>query len=359
VRKLLMLAVLPGLGYFAWRVRYFGQWWPLPFWVKAVGTPEPADGWVPASLRYLLTYHLRYLGPLWLMLAWRGRAWLQHRAHGIWLLGLVALPSLLYLNFALTQNVANRLVLPLLVGALALAQAHWQGSQVQRGLLGVFFLLSTFIFLVFGLRTVQTRTQQTRRIAQEWADIEGHRMAITEAGNLPYYAGWKALDLWGLNSPALSTSTPDSQLLADFDPHLIMWHEGSEPPDAMLGYLHRPYRRARSWDNVVFNTFKYAWQQGQYEIWRVPFAQPPAPPLDFWDRVWRQGKAGLDAYLRLRGGNLAPYERRDWYLLRCDAPAKAAIRAVLRDHGAYRCSAPGFPAGGRCQSQSADSLATN
>ena len=344
LRLLLRWAILPGLAYFAWRVWYFGQWWPLPFLVKTVATPDRVGFLVPGSLRYLLIYGLRYLGPLLLIVALGHRHLRQDRTAWVWLLSYLLLPSLLYLSSTLEQNVANRLVLPLLVGALALANRYWRPHWGNRLSLALFLLLSLAYCGTYGLRALETRTRQIRSLAQQLHPISGHRMAITEAGHLAYYSGWTALDLWGLNSPETARQVADDSLLGAFDPHLIVFQPDQIHPDSMMMDLARSYPITKTWNHMVFSVLKFSQQSGNYEIWRVPFALPPQPPFDVGDQLWLGGQKLLAAYDLWRGRAVTPYQQKDWYLLDVHAPAYGRIRQVLIQHQAYRYAAPGFPA---------------
>ncbi len=342
LKRIAAWAVIPGLLYYVWRTWYFGEWLPLPFLVKTVATPEKSGLLVVGSVKYLLVYLIRYVGPLWLILVLGKKVREEWREVLVFGTAFVLLPGLLYSITALEQNVANRFVLPLLVGAMALAAIHWRTGNLQRLMWLVFIGLSGFYFFVYGLRAMQTRTQQIADLATELSDIQAHRMAITEAGHLPYQSGWEAIDLWGLNTPALATTVPHERLLDEFAPHLIAWHEGMTPADSLYLRLREPYATTRNWDHMVFNSFKYAYEHGTYEIWRVPFAVPPKPPLDLRDQITLKSLDVLDYFLQLRGSQLAPYERYDWYLLDVEAPAYLEIRKVLLNHGAYKEPKAGF-----------------
>ncbi len=337
LRQLLLRAGLPGLLYFAWRAWYFGEWLPLPFLVKGVASAEKVGPIDPVSLRYMLVLAVRYLGPLLLLVAWLGRKLplpAQKRV-GVLLLSFVLLPAAFYACITLEQNVANRFVLPLWVGSLTVVACYLPWGRLTKGLSSAFLLLSLLYFAIFFIRTLPLRHANIPSLAQDLAAIPSHRMAITEAGHLPYHSHWTALDLWGLNAPALATQVVGAEGLTDFAPHLINLHH-EVGFDSLRRAAHLPYQTRRNWENMVMNTVKYAWQQGRYEAWLVPVMPYPATP-DAWDRFHAWAIGLPDFLLRLRGQPQPPlplrFAREDWYLLDRSAPAYQEIRTILQQHG--------------------------
>ena len=56
----------------------------------------------------------------------------------------------------------------------------------------------------------------------------GYKIAVTEAGAIPYYSSWTALDVIGLNDEYIAHNGFDAQYLEDFDPDLIQFHAYTE-----------------------------------------------------------------------------------------------------------------------------------
>lgn len=66
-------------------------------------------------------------------------------------------------------------------------------------------------------------------------------MAVTEAGLLPFYSRWKAIDTWGLNDKHIARSgSITEEYLSRYKPALIMIHIRWTPLT--------PARRANKWD---------------------------------------------------------------------------------------------------------------
>ncbi|GAB4545494.1 MAG: hypothetical protein Fur002_19660 [Anaerolineales bacterium] len=59
---------------------------------------------------------------------------------------------------------------------------------------------------------------------------KGYIMATTEAGLLPYYSGWTAIDAWGLNDSFIAHHGGlTGEYLDQYQPHVIMFHDYYSP----------------------------------------------------------------------------------------------------------------------------------
>lgn len=59
---------------------------------------------------------------------------------------------------------------------------------------------------------------------------KGYTMAVTEAGLLPYYSGWNAVDTWGLNDQFIAhNGTITVEYLDQYKPEIIMFHDYYSP----------------------------------------------------------------------------------------------------------------------------------
>jgi hypothetical protein len=59
---------------------------------------------------------------------------------------------------------------------------------------------------------------------------KGYVLATTEAGLLPYYSGWTAIDTWGLNDQFIAHNGGlTAEYLDQYKPHLIMFHDYYSP----------------------------------------------------------------------------------------------------------------------------------
>lgn len=58
---------------------------------------------------------------------------------------------------------------------------------------------------------------------------KGYVLATTEAGLLPYYSGWTAIDTWGLNDQFIAHNGLTPEYLDEYKPHVIMFHDYYSP----------------------------------------------------------------------------------------------------------------------------------
>jgi hypothetical protein len=59
---------------------------------------------------------------------------------------------------------------------------------------------------------------------------KGYVIATTEAGLIPYYSGWSAIDTWGLNDQFIAHNGGlTAEYLDRYKPHVIMFHDYYSP----------------------------------------------------------------------------------------------------------------------------------
>lgn len=89
---------------------------------------------------------------------------------------------------------------------------------------------------------------------------KGYRIATTEAGLLPYYSGWDALDTWGLNDAQiarLGILTPE--YLDSQQPEIIMFHDYYSP---LVPPKLTPANLAQPWFRMTITMKDYAESHG-------------------------------------------------------------------------------------------------
>ncbi len=80
-------------------------------------------------------------------------------------------------------------------------------------------------------------------------------IATTEAGLLPLYSRWKALDTWGLNDQWIAHNGKITEEYLDrFKPHIILWHERFSPLTS--------YEGKGPWYEMVMTLKRYAERNG-------------------------------------------------------------------------------------------------
>jgi hypothetical protein len=260
---LLIFAILGG-AYFAWRWHYFGYPLPNPFYIKGNGRLYPASvkhaafnlvklllpglpllplGFLLPTTRRLakaILFILLAFTLLWVLLNnWNNH--LMRFQYAIVPLVLVTLPALvrgLSLTIAqpsLTPTKASRCAL---IAACILALG---GSLLYIDRLFPFFLASD------GMRTFALRLQPFAG--------RGYTMAVTEAGDLPFYSDWRTLDALGLNDATiahhgglLSTGQLDRR-----PPDLMLVHvDSGAGPEFLRELANAPPHPGDGWWNFEF-----------------------------------------------------------------------------------------------------------
>jgi len=254
----LALLVLPGLAYFVWRMYYFGHLMPLPFYVKS--------NFERTALLFhgdsLLT-NLKFAGaaiPLLLFGWWQARS--EREADrprwAVCALAVFGVPLLFYSVMKLEQNIAYRFQYPLALMAIALAvttvriQFRPAALMISGALMAV--ILSPLYAFEF-MRVAETPQENIPYISQEMKSIQpAGTLAVSEAGRLPYYSGWPAIDLWGLNTPALAKEIVQPSFIRETRPDVIVLHADGDDY-GFLGQEPPPPARARSWQNMTLNVY--------------------------------------------------------------------------------------------------------
>jgi arabinofuranosyltransferase len=244
-----VMLVLGGV-YFVWHWSYFGHPLPNPYYKKGAGVLHWDSFW--ESLGYLL----RFAGPFALafILGLRSRKTAQQTA-------MFLVPLLLFAaSFILVSNETNfggRFQYALLPVVLMSYYPLVSGIRQESGFRWPVASnrLARWAWLLAGVAVAYcllrysashacrlTAQQQTCGIAYE-ADgrydvaqflaqyrDKGYVMATTEAGLLPLYSGWKAVDAWGLNDAWIAQHGEITREYLDrYRPHLIVFHAYFSP----------------------------------------------------------------------------------------------------------------------------------
>lgn len=240
VKPLIYSFVIPGLIYFTWHWIYFGHPLPNPFYVKGRGSlhldsffsglaalrlfllpflPLLAIGFIPASTRKNTFFLL--LPPMGFLCAW--------------ILISNEMNYLMRFQYPMVPVILS--IWPLIVSWTVGAIPALQKGKERPGNLGdlaAIALIAVAMFYQFrktGQFPIQYADSRAT-IARELAEYKkyGYKMVVTEAGNLPLYSGWPALDAWGLNNSDIAHAgkIPEG-MLALWSPEIIMFHDNHSP----------------------------------------------------------------------------------------------------------------------------------
>lgn len=263
-----------GGAYFLWRWAYFGYPLPNPFYKKGQGSLH--FGALAGSVLYILLETFPFS-----LLFLFGLATKNLARKTIFLAIPIVGFTLIWVLMSTEGNFNNRFQYPILpIFALtcpALIEGIWNDwrpallENRRRWLIAAATLLSVFIVYRFsgaggshvyiaGEGDGQIGLHDLGVLLSKYAE-KGYTVASSEAGLLPLYSGWKALDTWGLNDQWIAHNgtitadyldqwKPDVILFrAYFSPVTISWGE----PDA-IGLL----PDAVGWNVMTDTLRKYA-----------------------------------------------------------------------------------------------------
>jgi len=221
------ICLLVGTGYFLWRWHYFGLPLPLPLYVKSHYTQSFPGlfGILDFLLACVLPPALVGIGAPWLL----GRSNAPTRRLLVGFLPfLVHLASFVFSIHS--QNVANRFQAPAALAAVFIAYSLIAGNLTRRRQLALSGMaIAAFLPLVPIARSAWHdgfEHDYLPRFAHDLGAIlpPTRRIALTEAGQIPFWTEASALDLVGLNAPETAQRPPTADLLKRFDPDMLMLH---------------------------------------------------------------------------------------------------------------------------------------
>ena len=261
-----VFAVLGG-AYFAWRWSYFGHPLPNPFYRKG-GWQLHWDGLksaVEGALRFSLPFTLPFIA------GFRSRRTVRQATFAlIPVAGFVALWVLLssemnyHWRFQYAILPIVLLSWPPLTEGLA-AEWHlprWSSlnrrGRVTAAVLGGIVCLWALVY-VHRMSRLPIRfgdgNHTVAMMLREYSG-KGYTMAVTEAGLLPLYSRWNALDAWGLNDPQIARAGRiTAEDLDRHKPHLIIFHAYFSPLTPQLEVRNE-------WDAMVKTLKEYAESKG-------------------------------------------------------------------------------------------------
>lgn len=305
--KALPLYLVPAALYFAWRYHYYGHLFPLPFYVKT--RMEPLAG-LPEVVKYLKSLALPLLGAaLPGLLTKADRRVLP-----------AALPALgLTVFFVIPQHQMGyecRYLYPLtplllavsmagLGQTLALAAPWWErlSPLARRGatlfavvvalVLGQQYVTGGLLQVLASKRDYSTGLGQAHvALARYLHEFPGSAprplVAFNDAGAIPYYSGWRGLDLWGLNDETIALRGKHEPAYSDYvlgrrPALLILGSRSDRAYQPTLVWEPELYRRARQ---AGYRPVKVAtYWQGVYYLWLL--AKPGTAVAEYVGK-WQQ-----------------------------------------------------------------------
>ncbi len=238
--------LLLGGAYFMWRWNYFGYPLPNPFYKKG-GSGLHWDSY-NASLLNLL--RLCFPIAITFILGFRSRETTKQTiAYLIPILGFAAAFVLISdemnygarFQYALVP-IALMSWTPLVRGLSFSKQDQLSGREGGVYFIALTVLSVSLIYYSWYQNCFLTSYQQTcarpyerdgrydmGKLLAEYRG-KGYMIATTEAGLLPYYSGWDAIDTWGLNDQFIAHNGGlTTEYLDQYKPEIIMFHDYFSP----------------------------------------------------------------------------------------------------------------------------------
>ncbi|MBX3038293.1 MAG: hypothetical protein KF758_15380 [Anaerolineales bacterium] len=235
-----------GGSYFLWRWDYFGYPLPNPFYKKGDG------GWKWDTFWTSLGNTLRLSLPVLFAFIYAFRNKETTKLAIAYLIPIIGFAS----AFGLVSDEMNYgarfqyATVPLalmswipLVGKINVEKQNQVQSQERSVVfISLIVLSATLVFYSWYQNCHLALYQQTcdrpyerdgrlemARMLADYRD-KGYVIATTEAGLLPYYSGWTAIDTWGLNDQFIAHNGKITvEYLDKYKPHIIMFHDYYSP----------------------------------------------------------------------------------------------------------------------------------
>lgn len=238
--------LLFGGAYFTWRWNYFGYPLPNPFYKKG----DNGLHWDSFHASLWNTLRLSLPFAILALLGFRSRETTKQAiAYLLPILGFASAFILISdeMNFgARFQYALLPIALMAWIPLLGDFNFSWlnQLSVKERSVyvIALAALMSSLVYYSTYQNCFLTSYQQTcaspyerdgryemGKLLAEYRD-KGYTIAVTEAGLLPYYSGWKAVDTWGLNDQFIAHNGKiTTEYLDSYKPQIIMFHDYYSP----------------------------------------------------------------------------------------------------------------------------------
>jgi len=244
-----------GSIYFLWRWNYFGYPLPNPFYIKGGGTLHFSSLYPSYKLILIFTT------PFWFVYIW---GFIKRKLLFESIFSLIPIISFasIWILLSNEMNFMGRFQYPIL--PVMLISWPFVFNDFKKTILpylehmkkiktfSVLFLTLMITTSIFAKQIyVNTRMNHemdgryaVATLLKEYSEMN-FTIATTEAGILPLYSNWKAIDTWGLNDQWIAhNGGVTEQYLDKYKPELIMFHARFSPitPPSPQRFNHRWYK---------------------------------------------------------------------------------------------------------------------
>ncbi|PSV22950.1 hypothetical protein [Photobacterium kishitanii] len=239
--------IIPGGFYFLWRMYYFNELLPLPFYIKQHGIKELLL-FSYSSLKDVAIVAI----PMLIVISMS-----KNKAT---IILITIIPILFYSSMTLSQNIGNRFIAPLFFGVLYLLNKE---GNIKKYIYVIFVsILSAAITHRVINQIIYSKNENIFALSKNLNGING-RMLVTESGRLAYYSDWTVHDSWGLNTPQFSKKLIQPIDIKNGNYDLIVSH-------CYMDKIKNSIQEKRSWNNQCTNIL-IAIKEMNYNMYLVPF----------------------------------------------------------------------------------------
>lgn len=280
-----LFLILPGIFYFLSRWFYFGEFLPLPFYVKS-----NFDRWFLLfskesfliNIKYILMSSPFILFSLYVFFKQKTNEKKILKKFFVLLFSFIFLPFLFYSMMSLSQNISDRFQYVFVLGSILLYAYSIRNLSISKNYSLIIKFVLFFWFLFYSIPTIRSLvsiisipTEHVALISKQLNTVGPHgKMLITEAGRLPYYSKWYAVDAWGLNSPSYSKQLIQPEDVKKEASDLIVVHAAGEDYTNLEkiyldGQEISPHQK-KTWNNMTDNIY-LGIDKREYDLFMVPF----------------------------------------------------------------------------------------
>jgi arabinofuranosyltransferase len=223
ISSLLLLYFLPAFIFWLWRFSYFGLPFPLPFYIK--GSTELGNVFNLLTRDSSIHVILSQI-PLAIILFWqRDRS---NRALRLLYSAIIIFFILYLVGFSQSQNDTFRFQYHTFILALILAGMQiglfYKNHQMKMTYISIGLITLATMLMTVTAKPLPARAHDLTSTGNElsqWSEY-GYTMAVTQAGQLPYFSNWVTLDTLGLNDPRVAIEGLNLDIWDSYNPDLVL-----------------------------------------------------------------------------------------------------------------------------------------